>query len=106
MTLEQLIAERDRLMQFWHMRRYGCNHGCVLSTINWQPWMGDRLDELDTLIADEAWIIEYHAAKWDAFMGFMERYFAWSGTCEDYAVWFRHGQPHPIQRTEQSRWPL
>ena len=50
MTLEQLIAERDRLMQFWHMRRYGCNHGCVLSTINWQPWMGNRLDELETLI--------------------------------------------------------
>jgi hypothetical protein len=50
MTLEQLIAERDRLMQFWHMRSFGLNNGCVLSTINWQPWMGDRLDELDTLI--------------------------------------------------------
>jgi hypothetical protein len=51
MTLEELIAERDRLMQFWHGMKAAGRLGAGELSFNWHPSMNDRLDELDKLIA-------------------------------------------------------
>jgi Zn-dependent protease with chaperone function len=53
MTLEELIAEREMLMQFWHGMKAAGRLGAGELAFNWHPSMDDRLDELDKLI-DEA----------------------------------------------------